>query len=277
MSTASATKRNYLSSITKAAKNKPSAVLLYTPAGWGKTSLAAHIPGVVFITDCLEDGITTLKANGLVPDVPQMEPAESFAMALEQIECLASGAHEYKALCIDSLSGIQEMLFNATDLRSFGGERAESVKYKNQGAKAAVPEWIKLLNALDRLRNEKGMSIFLTGHSKLISKRNPDGADYDTYTVDLEEEIRAVTIRWCDYILFGNRHVEIVNANKAGTKGKATGGKQRIIYTDEGATYLAKNRANLPEEIDCGSSGKEAWDNFTAAMKAARKATQGSN
>ncbi len=229
MSTVSATKRNYLSSITKAAKAKPSAVLLYTPPGWGKTSLAAHIPGVVFITDSLEDGITTLKANGLVPDVPQMEPAQSFAMALEQIECLATEPHDYKAVCIDSLSGVQEMLFSATDARSFSGERSESVKYKNQGAKASVPEWIRLLNSLDRLRNERGMAAFMTGHSKLISKRNPDGADYDTYAGATTSSSATGTLRSYRRTRLARRGRRLAGSSGSSTRTKGRPTSRRIV------------------------------------------------
>jgi hypothetical protein len=43
------------------------------------------------------------------------------------------------------------------------------------------------------------------------------------------------------------------------------------MFTEYAAAYDAKNRHALPESIDMGTSGKEAWDNFANAMKSGRK------
>ena len=62
-----------------------------------------------------------------------------------------------------------------------------------------------------------------------------------------------------------------VQTNKADDKrGKGTGGKFRIMYTERSAAYDAKNRLGLSSEIEMGDSAAEAWAAFMAAIKAGR-------
>ena len=53
---------------------------------------------------------------------------------------------------------------------------------------------------------------------------------------------------WADLILFCN-YREFLVADKTTGKKKATGGKERIMYTEHAATWDAKNRFGLPEVL----------------------------
>src|SRR5690606_5757537 len=53
--------RNWLAEIRTDVKARPVAAVFYGVPGIGKTTVAANIPNVVFLTDATEDGITTLK------------------------------------------------------------------------------------------------------------------------------------------------------------------------------------------------------------------------
>ncbi len=67
-------------------------------------------------------------------------------------------------------------------------------------------------------------------------------------------------------MLFADYHTEVI---EEGNRKKGRGGTRRVFYTTHTATYEAKNRHGLPEEIEMGESGKEAWNNFITAVKAA--------
>ena len=44
-----------------------------------------------------------------------------------------------------------------------------------------------------------------------------------------------------------------------------------MMFTEHHASFDAKHRHNLPPELEMGGSGKEAFANLCAAIKAGRK------
>lgn len=238
--------------------------------------MAAHIPGVVFLTDDKEDGITTLKTSGLVPsEIPQFPAVTSWQETLDALEALRSGEHKYRALAADALGGFERLMHEEVCRRDFEGDWTDKgfMGYM-RGYEVALADWRRFLNALDRLRDERGMSIFLLAHAKVAPYRNPDGPDYDRYAVDLHHKTWAITHRWADVCLFANYNVTFSRGDATKKKAKAIGGQQRVLYTEHTAAWDAKNRHNLPDEIEMGSSGQEAWLNFTTALKAGREKQQ---
>lgn len=264
-------KRDWQASIKTAVEARPSTAVLYGVSGIGKTSMAANIPGVVFITDPQEDGITTLKSSGLVPaNVPQFPAATSWDELLDQLDWLATAEHNHKALAIDALGGIERLCHEYVCRRDFGGDWSErGFEGYMRGYSVSLADWRLFLAALDRLRSEKRMGVFLLGHAKVGPFRNPEGADYDRWSVDVHHKTWGLTHRWADLVLFANFEV---HTTKDGLKTKAKGGQTRMLYTEHHAAYDAKNRHGLPAEIDMGTSGAEAWTNFVEALKSAKEA-----
>jgi hypothetical protein len=138
----------------------------------------------------------------------------------------------------------------------------------------ALPEWRQMLQLCDRLRNEKGMMIVGLAHSIVKPFKNPVDADYDRFIPDLHHKTWAVTSKWTDIILFANYFVAVDKGRSGKERAKGKGGGDRVMYTEYQAAFDAKNRHNLPDEIDMGKSGKEAWDNLVAAIKDAKKGSK---
>lgn len=262
-------KRNWLAEVTTKAKPLPTAAVLYGVPGIGKTSLAAQIPGVVFLVDRWEDGLNTLKAAGLVPEsVPQLPPIHAWQEALDALEALATEDHPYRALAVDALGGFERLCHEEVCRREFGGEWGERgfMGYM-RGYETALADWRQFLALLDRLRREKRMSIMLLGHAKIAPFKNPEGPDYDRWQIDIHHKTWSLTHKWVDMVLFANYEVVFTSTEERRGKGKAKGGQRRVIYTEYTPAFDAKNRHGLPPEIDMGSSPAEAWANVSAHLK----------
>jgi hypothetical protein len=113
------------------------------------------------------------------------------------------------------------------------------------------------------------MSILILGHAKIAPFKNPEGPDYDRYNVDVHHKTWSFTHKWADMVLFANYDVAFGDQNKQ--KAKAKGGKLRTLHCEHSAAFDAKNRHGLPETIDMGTTGAEAWANLSAAIKAGKQ------
>jgi hypothetical protein len=269
----SAASRQWLAEITKETRTRPTAAIWFGPPGSGKTSLAAQVPGVVFLTDNMEQGIHTLKERGLVsPGIPVLPPAREWGDVMGMLDALATGEHSHKALALDAMGGLERLCHEEVCRRDHAGDWGKKgfVNYQ-AGYDTALADWRHFINSLERLRDERNMTIILLGHSKVKPFKNPAGPDYDRYIVDVHEKTWAMTCKWAEMVLFINFEVAFAKGDESKAKAKASGGQVRIAYTENNAAYEAKNRHNLPGEIVLGNEGpKAAWEALTKAIKAGK-------
>lgn len=267
--------RKWLDEVSRDAKPRPSAMIIYGVPGVGKTSLAAHIPGVVFLCEQAEQGVHNLKDRGLVPDdVAVLPPATCWADVLGMIEALRTDEHDFKCLALDALGGFERLCHEDVCRRDFNGDWTDKgfMGYM-RGFEVALADWRAFINSLDKLRDERNMSILLLGHSKVSPFKNPEGPDYDRYNVDVHHKTWSLTHKWADMVLFVNFEVVFGKADEGKAKGKAKGGQNRVAYTEHHAAFDAKNRHNLPAEIELGQQGaSHAWAALSTALKNGRKA-----
>ena len=117
------------------------------------------------------------------------------------------------------------------------------------------------------------MSVVMLAHSLVKPFHNPQGEDYDRFVLDMHHKTWGVTHKWADMVLFLNYFTVV--AKEKGGKAKGKGGQSRNMHTEYQAAFEAKNRHNLPAEIDMGKSGRDAYNNLADAIKAARKTNGG--
>lgn len=212
-----------------------------------------------------ETGLETLIDSGQLPPTPHFPgEIESWNGCLGGINWLANEEHDRKTLVLDALDGGQTLCFNHVRDTQFDHSQDKFMAY-HKGYDVAPNVWKEVLIALDNLRIQRKMTIFLIGHSRIAKRKNPNGEDWTYYAPGLHDKIWEVTARWADAILF-------INFETTVDKGKAElgAGKTRMIYTENDARWIAGNRYGLSEDIDAGDSGKEACANLMAALKAAR-------
>ncbi len=249
----------------------PSRIIFHAVEKFGKTSFAAHSPAPIFLLPADETGLLTLIDAGRLPETPYLL-VRNWSEALDAIEWLTTGEHDRKTLVVDTLNSLEKMCHQHVCDREYAGDWGKKgfANYQ-QGYGVSTSEWRVFLAALDRLRETKRMSIIGTAHTRVVTFKNPGDLDFDRYVPDMHDKTWSITHKWADAILFGQFFTEVV---EDGNRAKGKGGQARVIYTERHAAYDAGNRFGLPEEIECGKSGAEAWNNFIAAMKTAKGVTQ---
>jgi hypothetical protein len=115
----------------------------------------------------------------------------------------------------------------------------------------AAEKWRGVLEGLNALRNDKGMTVILLGHCQIKRFDSPEVEPFDRYQPKLQERSSALIREWSDAVLFANYRTVIKKAdvgfNKEVARGITTG--ERLIYTAETPAYMAKNRYSLPASL----------------------------
>lgn len=251
-------------------ENLPNRYVMHAVEGFGKTTLAAMMPKPIFLMSKGETGLLTLMGSGLLPDTPHFEETQSWSVFIEQLKALRDQEHGYKTLVLDALNGFERLNHEHVCNLEYGGNWGETgfTSYM-RGYEVSLAPWREMLNLLDEIRTQKKMIIFALCHTKVKPFKNPEGADYDRYTIDMHEKTWGITHKWADAVLFGN--FETVVRDENAKKSKASMAAQaRILYTERRAAWDAKNRNGLPPEIELGNTPETAFQSFKAAIAAKR-------
>ena len=215
-----------------------------------------------------ETGLLTLIDNARLGEIPHFPETQTFEDVLSQVEWLATNEHDFRTLVIDTLNGVERLCHEMVCRREYGGVWSKNgfTSYM-QGYEVSLADWRELLIRLDGLRDKRSMGILCLCHTKVVTFKNPEGADYDRYQPDMYKNTWGLTHKWSDVVAFLNFETFV---NQEGVRAKASGGQHRMMYTERHAAWDAKNRLGLPEEISLGDSAAEAWQNFSSAVKVAK-------
>jgi len=248
----------------------PISMVIYGPSGVGKTSLAANFPGVGFMIDPHEDGISELVEYGQAPSPIFTQKVENWVEALTFLDDTAADPPEgLQTLAIDSTTGMELLCFTHLCDDEYNGDWGDKgfLAYGQGPKSAAKLLWPMFITALEDLK-EAGINVILLAHSTVKDTPNPDGPNYSRHTPYMDKETWAALHRWAGAILFYNYHVE---TEKKDLRHKAKAGSEdRFLFTEWGATWDGKNRWGLDLLIEAGESGGEAYSNFEEAFKKAQ-------
>ena len=254
-----------LDDITDASPALPPRIVLTGEAKIGKTTFAASIPGVILLSIKGEQGSDDVRDEDGVPIkfARFPDPAKTFDDVLSAIKELATRDHKFKALAIDSISALEPLVWDAVceDAKAPSIEKAYGGYGK--GYTEALGKIRQLTQALDYLREKKGMVVVLIGHVKVKRHDDPTGESYDRYQIDLNDKAAALLARWADAVLFANRKLFIQETDNGKQRAKDPS-KKRWLFTQSNPAYPAGGRGvygRLPAEIEL---------NWTAYMDAVR-------
>ena len=213
-----------------------------------------------------ETGLHTLMDSGQLPnDIPNLEVPD-WQSYIGLIEDLTTKEHQRKTLVIDVVNGMEKLANEFTRERDYGGDENTFMAYQAGYRTVAMGVWKESLVALDKLRREKQMMILMLAHTGAAKVPNPQGLDYQKWAPAFDGRWAwESTFAWADIVLFADFDIAVVK-EKGESKAKGRGGNRRFFRTNWEPGFDAKNRHGFPDEIEMGNSGKEAWDNFSAAL-----------
>jgi len=238
-----------LSAVTSGVARGPDRILMYGVGGCGKTTFFAEAPRPIFLDT--QEGTTRL-------DVGRFPQPRTWEDVHDAVDELLSTQHQYQSFIIDLLDDVEQMLFASLCKRDGVASIGEYGGGYNKGFDAALAEWRVLVAKLERLQSERGMLIGMVAHCTTKTIKNPEGEDYDRYTLLLAEKSHGFLRGWCDTVLLARHEVVLRTDRKKRTRGISTGA--RVIHTVETAAYVAKNRDNLPDTLPLD------WTEFRAAI-----------
>lgn len=240
-----------LASLKKSTRIDPPKILVYGINGIGKTTFASMSPNPVFILT--EKGLGTLEVN-------HFPRSNTYAEVVEAVNSLLNEEHKFQTLVIDSVDWLEKLIHDHV-AKDADKESVEDLGY-GKGYTIAQEHWFDFVGLLDKLNEQKKMSIILVGHSLVKSFNSPETENYDRYRLDMHDKSASVVMDWCDVVLFANYKVYISTTTEGFNKKdhKGVGSGERVMYSEERPSFWAKNRYSLPFEMPF------SWKSFADAM-----------
>ena len=223
-------------------QKKPRRTLLYGPGGIGKSTWAAKFPAPIFLPT--EEG-----ANDLPPEIARYPLITEWDQLMYYLGELIQEPHEYRAAVLDTADWAQAIGWRKV-CREAGVDQIGDIKY-GRGYGFAANLFRQLCQALDYLKDHRGMDIILLAHAECEKFEDPEHPSYDRYQPKLHEHVTNLLIEWCDEVFFADFR-KVVQAEDAGfnrTIGKAKTTGQRIMRCTARPAAMAKNRLSMPDEI----------------------------
>jgi AAA domain len=219
----------------------PPRIVLYSTPKLGKTTLAASIQNNLLLD--VEGGSGAVSVARV-----EREKLDTFPNFMGILKLIYEQKHEFTTLTIDSIDWLEEIIFKQA-ANEHGKSTIADVGY-GAGYVTALNLWRQVLQGLDMLREERGMTILLIAHEVIKRYDNPMVDSYDRYSLKLHDKTVGLIKEWCDLLAFGNNEV-FVKSENVGFKTTINRGKagERILHTVESPSFIAGNRYGLPPEI----------------------------
>lgn len=255
-------KRMSLANVKEGADVAPYRLTLYGVEGIGKSTYGAEAPSPIFLP-------VEQSTNIVCPKFPQ---PTCFTDFVDAIDTLGVEKHEYKTLVLDTADAAEPLIWDAViaddNARGQGkGKKARTIEDVGggymKGYVAAISKWRTILARLERLQAAKQMNVIILAHSQVKPFKNPEGDDYDRWSMKLHHALAALLREWSEAVLFANYDTKVAQDRRGRSLRKGIGG-DRVVHTERSPAYDAKNRYGLPRTLPLG------WAEFDAAVQANR-------
>lgn len=241
--------------VTEGKVFSPPRLLVYGLDGSGKSTFAAGAIKPIFIQT--EKGLDQLG--------PARFPlARSLDAVIQQLNTVATQPHDYQTLVIDSVTGLEKLIFEKVCQNANKRSITEVGGGFRRGETAAMATWVEIIQLLERV-SDRGIAVILIGHQGKEDAGNPE---YPTLKVTgplLDKAASAYLRQWVDATLFITRRIAVSTVGqgimeKPIAKPVGSDGGERIMICNGSPMLHAKNRYGIPSEIPFPKQG--AWDLF---------------
>ena len=206
--------------------------VIYGCEGVGKSTFASKFPKPLFAD--LEGGTAHL-------DVPRISDLNTWETLLSCINELIADKQGFKTFVLDTADWAERLCIEFL-CKKYKKTGLEDFNY-GKGYQYLAEEYARMLANLSKLQNS-GMHVLVLAHSTIRKLELPEeNGTYDHYELKCSKTVSPLIKEWADGLLFANYRT-FIQASASG-KGKAVGGKERVLYTEHTAFCDAKNRWGL--------------------------------
>jgi len=217
----------------------PVRALIYSNAGFGKTSLASALPKALFID---------IEGSSERYNVSRVE-AKTEAEVRAVLQELIKDRQGFQTVVIDTADWLSSAIGLFMCERDKVGTVADCSGGYGKGFTEQASRFGEILTLCDTLIF-KGMHVVLLAHSKIQKVSPPDKTQsFDRYEIALEKGIASQVSEWAEMILFGKFETNIVVTKDKKLKADLSE-QARTLYTTNSAAWEAKNRFGLPTELN---------------------------
>ena len=229
-------------------------IIVYGPAGVGKSSFAAGAPKPLFIDVDKRTG--HLAVDRVVPG--------SWSEVLGVMRELHAAPGEYKTLVIDTLDHLQDLVHVEVCAKHKWANIEEPAFMR--GYAVALEEWRQFMAGVDALR-VKGVQVVMLAHAQPRTVQNPAGENYDIVGLKLKGSRNASVSEFLreKVDLIGYAHFEDLAKKlaKTDTKAKALTSGERVLTFAHHPAYETKQGLPVADEIPL------QWGELDKALTAA--------
>lgn len=222
--------------VTKGKVETAKKVVIYGPEGIGKSTLASNFPNPVFIDT---EGSTKALDVARYPEVKNWMDIKAFVedtINTRQFSTIVIDTADWaERFCIRSVCAKQKVT------------GIEDIPY-GKGYTYVMEEFASLLDLCNKAI-AAGINVIFTAHAQMRKFEQPDEmGSYDRWEMKLSKKSAPLLKEWADMVLFCNYKTQVMTDSKTQSK-KAFGGK-RVMYASHHPCWDAKNRYNLPDQMD---------------------------
>lgn len=235
-----------LSSLKSSQSDDPPIVLIYGSGGMGKTTLAAEFPSPLYLHTAGESTPTGI-------DIPA-EEIESYDDITDLLGELITTDHGFKTVIIDSLDGLEPLVWAKTVLRldATMDKKIASIEDPGygRGYVEADRDWQYLVDGFLALQ-KNGIATVMLGHPEIQRFDSPTSDPYSRWTPRLHKRANALLREKSDIVAFVQQRTSIKEKEVARqTKvARGVGSGERQIMLEERPGFIAKNRYGMPAEL----------------------------
>ena len=211
-------------------------IVIYGSEGIGKSTLASRFPDPLIIDT--EGGTAHM-------DVRRIQKPATWTELLFDVQEVAKTDGICKTLVIDTADWAEQLCIDHV-CTQYKQKSIEAFGY-GKGYTYLGEEFSRMISNLDAVI-ASGKHVVVTAHAKMRKFEQPDemGA-YDRWEMKLSRQVAPLLKEWADMLLFMNYKTYVIETEN--NTHKAKGGK-RVIYTTHNPCWDAKNRHDLPEEME---------------------------
>lgn len=226
-------------------RTEPRKAMIYGVGGIGKTTWATSWPDPILLS--AEGGGSGMKCKGF------SKVASTMDIFREQIDFIENGNHSCQTLVIDPINWIER--FKHQEIAASKGKATiKDCGFADDGYLLAVPWWDTLIQTLERIRVRRQMHQVLVAHADKTSFIHPEHGKYEYFSPKMHPSAWSMLVEWCDDVLFACfpmvTKTDSTDTSKKQSRRLAVSAGDRVVYTTQSPTRIAKNRLRgCPEEI----------------------------